>query len=79
MAKSYLLPAQNNFADLRETVDRLARSTKDSDLKRLAGIIGISFYRCDMLEREVERLGREIPASPSASTKKTPGAKKSSR
>jgi hypothetical protein len=53
-----LITAQNNFADLRETSDKLATSTSDENLKRLAGIVGMLAYRCDLLEREVERLER---------------------
>jgi hypothetical protein len=54
-----LLPEQNNFADLREDADKLLKSTADENAKRLAGIIGKLAYRCDLLEREVERLERE--------------------
>jgi hypothetical protein len=53
-----LLPAQNNFADIRETANKLIGSTKDENVKHLAGIVGTLSYRCDLLEREVERLGR---------------------
>ena len=53
-----LLPAENNFADLRETANKLLNSTKDEDVKRLAGIVGTLLFRCDLLEREVERLER---------------------
>jgi hypothetical protein len=53
-----LIPAENNFADLRETANKLMNSAKDEDVKRLAGIVGTLLYRCDLLEREVERLER---------------------
>jgi hypothetical protein len=53
-----LITAQNNFADLRETADKLVNSASDENLKRLAGIVGMLAYRCDLLEREVERLER---------------------
>ena len=53
-----LLPEQNNFADLRETVNKLVASTTDDSVKRLAGLVGSLAYRCDLLEREVERLER---------------------
>jgi hypothetical protein len=53
-----LLPAQDNFADLRENADKLLASAKDDTLKRLVAIVGTLLYRCDLLEREVERLER---------------------
>ncbi len=53
-----LIPAENNFADLRESADKLMNISKDEDVKRLAGIVGTLLYRCDLLEREVERLER---------------------
>jgi|GEM_PF-1219607 hypothetical protein len=53
-----LLPEQNNFADLREAANKLLNSTKDGNVKRLAEIVGTLAYRCDLLEREVERLER---------------------
>jgi hypothetical protein len=53
-----LLPPENNFADLREAADKLINSTHDENVKRLAGIVGTLLYRCDLLEREVERLER---------------------
>jgi hypothetical protein len=53
-----LIPAENNFADLRETANKLMNSAKEEDVKRLAGIVGTLLYRCDLLEREVERLER---------------------
>ena len=53
-----LIPAENNFADLREAVDNLISTTKDENVKRLAGLVGTLAYRCDLLEREVERLER---------------------
>ena len=52
------LPPEENFADLRETANSLLNSTKNEDVKRLAGIVGTLLYRCDLLEREVERLQR---------------------
>ena len=53
-----LIPAENNFADLRETANKLMGSSQNEDVKRLAGIVGTLLYRCDLLEREVERLER---------------------
>jgi hypothetical protein len=53
-----LIPAQNNFADLREVANKLIGSTTDKNLKQLASVVGMLSYRCDLLEREVERLGR---------------------
>jgi hypothetical protein len=52
------LPSQNNFADIREAANKLINSTKDENTKHLAGLVGMISYRCDLLEREVERLGR---------------------
>jgi hypothetical protein len=54
----HLLPSANNFADLRETADKLAGSAADENLKRLALLVGMLAYRCDLLERQVERLER---------------------
>lgn len=51
-----LIPPQNNFADLREVANKLMNSTSE-DVKRLADVVGMLAYRCDLLEREVERLG----------------------
>jgi hypothetical protein len=51
------LPSQNNFADLREAANKLLTSTKDDNVKQLAGIVGKLAYRCDLIEREMERLG----------------------
>jgi hypothetical protein len=59
MKTSLLLPPQNNFADLRERADGLLKTTKDKSVLSLAAIVGTLLYRCDLLEREVERLGRE--------------------
>jgi hypothetical protein len=53
-----LLPEQNNFADLREAANKLLKSATDGNVKRLAEIVGKLSYRCDLLEREVERLER---------------------
>jgi uncharacterized protein YicC (UPF0701 family) len=53
-----LLPSQNNFADLREAANKLAHVTKNADEKRLAEMVGLLAYRCDLLERELERLER---------------------
>jgi hypothetical protein len=53
-----LLPSQNNFADLREVSNKLATSAPDENVKHLAGVIGMLAYRCDLLEREVERIER---------------------
>ena len=50
-----LIPPQNNFADLREVANKLMNSTNE-DVKRLADVVGMLAYRCDLLEREVERL-----------------------
>jgi len=52
-----LLPPQENFADLREVADKLVTTTTDENLKRLAGVVGRLAYRCDLLEREIERQG----------------------
>jgi len=49
-----LLPPQDNFADLRETANKLIPSTMDENVKRLIGVVGMLAYRCDLLEREVE-------------------------
>ena len=54
-----LLPSNKNFADLREDVDKILKSSADETVKRLAGLVGEISYRCDLLEREVERLERE--------------------
>jgi hypothetical protein len=51
-----LLPPQENFADLREVANSLLKSTSDENVKRLIGVVGTLAYRCDLLEREVERL-----------------------
>jgi hypothetical protein len=64
MKKMTLLPAENNFADLRETTDKLVAKTKEDTLARLAAIVGKLLYRCDLLEREVERLGRASQERP---------------
>jgi hypothetical protein len=53
-----LLPPQDNFADLREVANKLLGSIADENLKRLIGVVGMLSYRCDLLEREVERLER---------------------
>lgn len=53
-----LLPSQNNFADIRETANKLLGTTSDDSVKRLVGLVGTLAYRCDLLEREVERLER---------------------
>jgi hypothetical protein len=58
MTQSVLLPAQKNFADLREVAEDLQKSSTNDELRRLAEIVGTALYRCDYLEREVERLGR---------------------
>ena len=50
-----LIPPQNYFADLREVANKLMNSTNE-DVKRLADVVGMLAYRCDLLEREVERL-----------------------
>jgi hypothetical protein len=53
-----LLPAESNFADLREVADKLLSATSDENVKRLTLVVGALAYRCDLLERQVERLGR---------------------
>jgi hypothetical protein len=50
------LPSQNNFADIREATNKLVGSSKDDTVKQLAGLVGMLSYRCDLLEREVERI-----------------------
>jgi hypothetical protein len=74
MKMSLLLPPQNNFADLKERADALLKTTKDKSVMELAAIVGTLLYRCDLLEREVERLGREVPKP--SSTKSSGPAKK---
>ena len=51
-----LIPAKNNFADLRESVDKLLSSATDETLRRLIGLVGMISYRSNLLEREVELL-----------------------
>ena len=41
--------------------------------------VGTLLYRCDLLEREVERLGRAAPAKPKPSRRKAPRAKPRAR
>jgi hypothetical protein len=53
-----LLPPKDNFADLRESADKLLKPATDGDLNRLVDLVGKLAYRCDLLEREVERQGR---------------------
>src|SRR5580658_755463 len=53
-----LLQPQDNFADLREVAEKLVNAKTDGDVKRLAEVVGRLAYRCDLLEREVERLER---------------------
>jgi len=79
MKSSLLLPPTNNFADLRETADELAKSTEDQTVKRLAIVVGTLLYRCDLLEREVERIGRGLPKVPAASSVKATPGKRASR
>jgi len=50
-----LLPAANNFADLREIANKLQLSAQDDATKRLIGLVAALAVRCDLLEREVER------------------------
>jgi hypothetical protein len=57
-----LLPPQDNFADLREVAEKLIKTTPDGNVKRLAEVVGRLAYRCDLLEREVERLERAAAA-----------------
>ncbi len=53
-----LLTPQDNFADLREIADKLLSPATDDTVKRLIAVVGKISYRCDLLEREVERLER---------------------
>jgi len=53
-----LLTEQNNFADLREELAKLATTSKDDTVQRLVGIVTTLADRCDQLERQVERLPR---------------------
>ena len=39
-------------------MNQLLNTAKDENVKRLAGLVGTLAYRCDLLEREVERLER---------------------
>jgi hypothetical protein len=57
-----LLPSQNNFADLRESANKIIAATADENVKRLVGLVGMLAYRCDLLERQVERLERANPS-----------------
>jgi hypothetical protein len=59
-----LLPSQNNFADLRESANKIIAATADENVKRLVGLVGMLAYRCDLLERQVERLERANPTKP---------------
>jgi hypothetical protein len=59
-----LLSPQDNFADLREVADNLLKTTTDENVKRLVGVVGKLAYRCDLLEREVERLRRTADQKP---------------
>ena len=59
-----LLPAEKNFADLRETVVKLLALSPDENIKRLIELVGEIAFRCDNLEREVERQGRLLQAAP---------------
>jgi len=70
------LPAKNNFADLRELADKLASSSTDKGVQRIAAVVGTLLYRCDLLERQVERLGLCV-CTPSPKT--FPAAKKRKR
>jgi hypothetical protein len=76
---SLLLPPENNFADLREASNSLLKSAKDENLKRLAGIVGMLLFRCDLLEREVERLGGAGATSAKSPAKKAKPEKKARR
>lgn len=51
-----IIPPQDNFADLREVANKLITTSTEENLKRLVGVVGKLAYRCDLLEREVERL-----------------------
>jgi hypothetical protein len=53
-----LLPESNNFADVRETANKLQASAQDETVKHLAGLVAEIAQRADLLEREVERLER---------------------
>ena len=58
-----LLPAENNFADLREAANKILPTTTDENVKRLILVVGQLAYRCDSLERQVELLERAAPAA----------------
>jgi hypothetical protein len=59
-----LLPAENNFADLREVANKILPTTTDENVKRLILVVGQLAYRCDSLERQVELLERaDAPAA----------------
>ena len=53
-----MLPAEKNFADLRETISRLGPGSSEDTVQRLIELIAEVAYRCDLLEREVEKLSR---------------------
>ena len=60
-----ILTPEDNFADLREAADKLLKTSHDENVKRLVGLVGRLAYRCDLLEREVERVGRAAGVKPS--------------
>jgi hypothetical protein len=53
-----ILPPENNFADLREAAGKILGAPADESIKRLILVVGMLSYRCDLLERQVERLVR---------------------
>ena len=59
-----IISPEDNFADLREAADKLLKTTADENVKRLVGLVGRLAYRCDLLEREVEQIGRAAGKKP---------------
>jgi hypothetical protein len=53
-----IISPEDNFADLREATNNLLKTTSDENVKQLVGLVGRLAYRCDLLEREVEKIGR---------------------
>ena len=53
-----LLPAQDNFADLREVTNALIPAAKDETLKRLLGVVGTLLYR--------SQIGASLPRAQSS-------------
>jgi len=62
MTTTLLLPPQDNFAYLCEVSDKLLKTTTDGNLNLLTEVVGRLAYRCDLLESDVERLGRTQPS-----------------